>query len=118
MDSRLNFNNLRADKSTNRMGPDEKLSIWFPSFVFFNTQQKLESIVDGKSLFSVERNGTGTKADSTFTEAKLVFKGMENPIHYKRLYNEHFTCDYQMSWYPFDIQKCQIMIQPTEIITK
>ena len=86
--------------------------------MFFNTEEKLESILDGKSLISVEHNGTGIKADSTFTEAKLVYKGIENPIHYRRRYNEHFTCDFQMSWYPFDVQKCTMMIQPTEIITK
>ena len=117
-DSRLSFNNLREDKGTNSMGPDEKISIWFPSFVFFNTQQKLESIVDGKSLISVERNGEGTLADSTFTEAKLVYKCKENPIVYERLYNEYFTCDYQMPWYPFDTQKCKILIKPTQILKK
>ena len=113
-DSRLAFNNLRQNKSSNTMGPSEKADIWFPFFVFVNTNQKLESLVDKKALMSVEKLGKGRLADDTFTENKLLFKGEENPIHYERVYSETFGCDYEMAWYPFDRQYCYIRIQPTQ----
>ena len=96
------------------MKPKEKKSIWFPFFVFENSQNKLESIVDKKSLITVYRKGQGKEVDSTVTENKLLYKGSENPIHYERLYNEELVCHYELAWYPFDKQKCSIAIEPTE----
>ena len=113
VDSRLSFNNLRLNRSSNMMGPQDKAYIWFPKFVFENTQQKLESLVDGKALLTVERKGKGVLADNTFTENKLLYAGGESPIHYERIYNEQFNCEFQLSWYPFDRQHCSIVIQPT-----
>ena len=112
-EGRLNFNNLKEIKKSNVMRPDEKKSIWFPAFVFENTEKKLEAIVDTKSLVMVERNGSGTKADDTSTENKLTYSGWENLMRYERLYNDKFKCHFELAWYPFDTQKCQIMIGPT-----
>ena len=116
-DSRLVFNNLREKKSSNVMAPKEKNGIWFPTIVLENTKEKVEFNIDRKSLITVERNGTGTSADSTFTENKLLYKGNENPIHYERLDNVKFNCYYQLSWYPFDTQNCYIVMGQTEILS-
>ena len=99
------------------MAPMEKNGIWFPTVVLENTKQKLEFIIDPKSLITVERNGSGISADSTFTENKLLYQGNENPIHYERLDNVKFNCDYQLSWYPFDTQNCYIVLGQTEILS-
>jgi len=36
------------------------------------------------------------------------YAGSENQIRMSRFYNQRFTCDYQMGWYPFDVQKCKM----------
>ena len=115
-DNRLTFNNLREQKSSNLMGPDETNLVWFPTIVLENTKQKVEFRIDAKSIISVERNGTGTLADFTSTENKKLFKGNENPLHYKRIDNIKLNCFYQLSWYPFDTQNCFILIGQPEIL--
>ena len=36
------------------------------------------------------------------------FSGKENPLHMRRFYNQRFLCDYELHWYPFDIQHCNM----------
>ena len=96
------------------MGPDDKNTVSFPFFVFENTKQKLESLVDTKAHISVERRGVGVASDKSLIENKLLFEGAENPMIYDRVYSEQFDCDYQLSWYPFDRQHCTIVIRPTD----
>ena len=113
-DARLKFNNLRPKKSANVMGPTEKSSVWFPAVVFVNTEQKLKSVVDEEAVIVVEKKGKGMAVDDTFTENKLLYRGDENPIHYERLDNIKYDCVYQLQWYPFDTQRCEIVIGQAE----
>ena len=92
------------------MGPMEKSAIWFPAVVFENTEEKLKSVVDEKAVIVVEKKGNGTAVDDTFTENKLLYGGDENLIHYERLDNVKFNCFYQLHWYPFDTQRCTVVI--------
>ena len=75
------------------MGPDDKNIVWFPFFVFENTKQKLESLVDRKAHIGVERHGLGVASDKSLIENKLLFEGAENPIIYDRVYSEQFDCE-------------------------
>ena len=112
-DSRLKYNNLRAVPETNRMGPVESEKIWFPYFIFDNTNKKVENIIDTKSALKVIRNGSGELSDAEHTENKYIFLGRENYIEYERFYSEQFECDYFLHWYPFDYQTCYIDIKPS-----
>ena len=40
------------------------------------------------------------------------FKGGENPITFSRIYDIEFICSYDMAWYPFDLQRCELMFKP------
>ena len=64
-DSRLKYNNLRPTPDTNRMGPAETEKIWFPFFIFDNTNKKVENIIDAKAVLKVVRNGSGGLSDQT-----------------------------------------------------
>ena len=96
------------------MGPAEKRSIWFPAVVYANTKYELESIVDEKAKMMVERKGVGKSVDDTFTENRLLYSGHENPIHYKCLDNIKFECVYHLEWYPFDTQRCEVVLSQAE----
>ena len=39
-----------------------------------------------------------------------VYRGDENPITLSRIYRKEFICIYQIAWYPFDTQRCRILI--------
>lgn len=47
-----------------------------------------------------------------YYENKLIYSGYDNYLTYKRFYAEEFSCDYDLHWYPFDYQICQIKIKP------
>ena len=101
-ESRLNFLNLRESGRSN-LETQEMESLWVPEIVFYNTKERLESLVDEKTSMSVERLGNFTVAKN-----KLVFKGSENPLTLSRFYKTNFICDFDMAWYPFDTQKCSM----------
>ena len=101
-ESRLNFLNLRESGRSN-LETQEMESLWVPEIVFYNTKERLESLVDEKTSMSVERLGNFTVAKN-----KVVFKGSENPLTLSRFYKTNFICDFDMAWYPFDTQKCSM----------
>ena len=105
-DARVQFYNLKVDQSMNSLSMDEKLSLWTPTIVFWNTKQQLKSVNDQDSFASIKRSGTGTIIDRSVNEDIEVFRGVENEITFSRVYSIKFFCDYQMAWYPFDIQTC------------
>jgi len=39
-----------------------------------------------------------------------IFKGSVNPLTSSRTYNREMLCDYQLQYYPFDTQKCQMVL--------
>ncbi len=43
------------------------------------------------------------------SEERYVFSGGENPLVYKRHYNVQFQCNFDMSFYPFDVQRCTMV---------
>ena len=59
-DNRLKFNNLRPPQHDNHFKPDEAESIWFPLFIFENTDNKKIGILDAKSSLSVKQEGVGS----------------------------------------------------------
>ena len=38
----------------------------------------------------------------------FIFNGAQNPLILSRVYHVDWICDYDMAWYPFDSQKCQM----------
>ena len=101
-EGRTNFLNLR-ESGTNNLNNQEMELLWIPKIVFYNTKERLETIVDAKTSMGVKRMGNFTIAKN-----KLVFKGLENPISVSRFYKTNFICDFNMAWYPFDTQKCSM----------
>ena len=107
-DARVQFYNLKHDEAMNSLSLDEQLMLWTPTIVFWNTKQQLKSVNDENSFASVSRTGNGTIIDRSVAEDIEVFKGKENAITFSRVYSIKFYCEYQMAWYPFDIQTCLI----------
>ena len=47
-----------------------------------------------------------------------AFKGSENPIAMSRFYKTSFTCNFDLSWYPFETQKCSMIFVLEEVYEK
>ena len=91
------------ESGRNNLNNQEVGLLWIPKIVFYNTKERLKTIVDVETSMGVERMGNFTVAKN-----KLVFKGIENPLSVSRFYKTNFICDFDMAWYPFDTQKCSM----------
>ena len=107
-DSRLDYFNLKIDSKINTLIFAESQMIWVPSILFFNTKQHLTSINDEKTFVSIARKKNGSLIGPTVNEDIMVYKGAENEIQLKRVYEIDFICVYNMRFYPFDIQYCTV----------
>ena len=107
-DARILFYNLKVREDMNSLTLDEQLSIWTPTIIFWNTKNQLRTINDKNTLASVGRNRNGSIIGKEVNEDIEVFIGAENKITISRVYSVKFFCEYQMAWYPFDIQTCRI----------
>ena len=112
-DKRLRFNNLRSPPEIDTLQPNEVDRIWFPFFIFENTNKKEKSLLDSMSSLKVVKLGDGKLNDDTDTENKYVFNGKDNPIEYFRFYSQIFECEYSLHWYPFDTQTCYLDMKPS-----
>ena len=109
-DARVMYHNLKVEETMNSLSLEEQLSLWTPTIVFWNTKQQLKSLNDAESFASVARISNGTIIDRSVNEDIEVFSGSKTRITFSRVYSVKFYCEYQMAWYPFDIQTCLIQM--------
>ena len=107
-DARVSFYNIKSEEVLNSLSLKEQLMLWTPTIVFWNTEKKLKSINDVNSFASIRRNANGTIINRTVDEDIEVYNGEEDEITFSRVYSIKFDCEYQMAWYPFDIQTCSM----------
>ncbi len=97
---------LSDDHNLNTMSLKEMDEIWAPKVVFFNTYKKLETENDAKAYATVKKKGDYERNSNSEILRANFFKGAENPIVLARVYTTEFLCNFDMSIYPFDSQKC------------
>ena len=107
-DGRLVYHNLKNDSDINTITSKEKEAIWRPKLEFSNTKSKEDMVLDQKVFTKIIQMGNHTRSDITVAESAYIFKGEDNPILLSRIYDIRFICEYDMSWYPFDIQVCMM----------
>ena len=107
-DARVTFYNLKQDEEMNSLSPEEKISLWTPTIVFWNTKNQLRTVNDKNTFGTIKRQANGTIIEKEINEDIEVFSGSENEITMSRVYSMKFYCDYQMAWYPFYQQTCYL----------
>ena len=110
-ESRLRFKNLKGDISLNSFLPDETEEIWVPELIFSNTEEKPSTKVDTQTSLTVEKKGNFILSKDFENENIQYFSGKENPLQLKRFYNQRFLCNYNLRWYPFDVQRCFLLLE-------
>ena len=103
LESRLTFANLIPNVS-NPLTPEEIDYLWVPELTFYNTENRLKTVVDKWTIMTIKGEG-----DPQALQNKRTFKGGENTITSSRFYNREFICNFNMQWYPFDTQRCSMI---------
>ena len=98
--------NLNAEDDLNTLTLEARQDIWVPEVIFYNTEIKTETLNDEKAFATVYRNATYQRTNESYLHNSYLYQGNENPITLTRVYSGKFICDYDMSVYPFDTQKC------------
>ena len=109
-DERLTMLNLKEDEDLNTLTPEFRSKLWMPEVVFYNTEEKLESLNDGKAFATIRRDGSFTRSDEQALRNSYIFRGEDNPITLSRVYSAPYLCNFNMQTYPFDTQKCSIIL--------
>ena len=107
-DSRLEYYNLKVNQKMNTLIYAESQMIWSPTILFFNTKDNLITSNDEKSIIRVIRKKSGASIGPTVNEDILVYGGSDNELNMERVYEVNFICEYDMQFYPFDIQVCTV----------
>ena len=108
LDPRLQYYNIKEDEGLNSLTYAEKQTIWVPSILFSNTREDFTSINDKRAFAKVIRSNAGSLLSLESNEDILEYKGSENEIKMNRMYEIDFICEFDMRFYPFDIQVCTI----------
>ncbi|XP_047737967.1 uncharacterized protein LOC125178389 [Hyalella azteca] len=108
-DSRVTFFNLKHDRSLNTLPTNGTL--WGPDVAFVNTLNHAGTISDDRTNMFVHREKKSLNYHPSFAGEVEVFEGSSNPITSHRQYQASFTCDLDLSLYPFDHQNCFLLMK-------
>ena len=110
-DFRLKLYNMKKNLNMNTLTQAEKGTIWVPKLVFTNTKKKDITQNDEKSFAVARRDSDFEYSSETVKYNIFIFDGKNNPFVMSRVYDVDWICDYDMRWYPFDIQTCKINLE-------
>ena len=91
----------------NILSPADQKLIWVPEVIFDNTRSLDSTRNDEKAFVMIERKGNFSRSWEPSGNT-LIFEGSENPITISRVYDIDFICRYQLLWFPFDHQNCNM----------
>ncbi len=64
---------------------------------------------DTKSLMTIKKNGSYTVSPTDEVSNNHYYKGQENYVTLSHTHTVTFTCSYEMTYYPFDTQRCSMI---------
>ena len=111
-DPRLTYANLKNNTDLNTLTEQEKDEVWSPNIVFANTESQLKVVIDRDVIAKIKRMGNYRSSSSSEAIRSHYFNGIDNPISFSRIYDIEFICSYNMAWYPFDLQRCELRFKP------
>ena len=110
---------LKKDPEQNELTAEEISNIWIPWLVFHNIENyKSYEKTDEIDMYKVIPNQEFhfVTADKTNLLNKRIFDGSRNKIRYSRQITVNWMCNYDMRWYPFDQQNCEMVFFSQEPI--
>ena len=111
-DSRLRVLNLQANMRDNAIRPADWQQLWIPDLLFASTTTHLTTASLGPSEARSEvfvRRLAGPQGDNQSRLVQnYVYLGADTEIVKRNSYTIRFICAYDLGWYPFDVQVCNV----------
>ncbi|XP_042218514.1 uncharacterized protein LOC121863781 isoform X3 [Homarus americanus] len=104
MDTRLNYLNLKGDRTLNVLSQESQLEIWTPRVYFSNARGNVFSNLDQGSRIECIMEGTSVVGGPHLSEEMNIFSGSENSLEMGQLYSVTHSCDFDLLMFPFDAQ--------------
>ena len=107
-DWRLKYVNLHD--GSNPVGISQRNELWIPNLVFENCVKDFNVKMDNLASLTVQKRGNYKKTLNEELQEENQFLGEANDLVYDRVYKLNFFCDFELHYYPFDKQKCPVMV--------
>ena len=110
LNSQLTYQNLKKDQNKNKISKKDYDRMWNPWLVYENIVDVKSDVnpIDIKDIFMIEPNQKFNfeMDDKTNFRNTRLFRGDENMIRKQIQRTVKWVCDFDLRWYPFNIQKC------------
>ena len=83
--------------------------IWLPSLEFKTTPDLAMTLRDNFLVVEVTPGNAILEDDLTEIHEEQIHKGSRNELKSTRIYNQMFECEYELKYFPFDQQVCQMI---------
>jgi len=115
VDPRLRYYNLKELYDLNKLPMGTMQRIWTPQLSFPNALQAEGSIVDAGTNMVIIKEGTRMPDDLSVAREAKIYRGEECPISMKKEYFITFSCDFDLTMYPFDSNICYMSFEVNAI---
>ena len=105
---RLWYNNLK--ESENYLDKEWQSQIWMPPLIFSNTAGNSPILADDSLTIQIIKEGEAVSFPSSSLHECSYYDGKENNLYVRVKHQLDFHCDFELSNFPFDVQKCGINI--------
>ena len=112
-DKRITFKNLKPNGTQNLLDKSDIENIWLPEVVFSNSNNK-ERIKAGHGddwSVAVVRLGSPKPNPVYEIDEDHLYSGQKNPLWLSVSIQVKLICEFDLGMYPFDTQKCPIIIE-------
>ncbi|CAL4064074.1 unnamed protein product, partial [Meganyctiphanes norvegica] len=110
-DIRLKFQNLKISDSLNLQTFTEIKKLWTPTVGFVNTKNYEHTLVDEETRMLIMKRTPFITRDSSVAAEVEIYSGTSNPMIISRKYSSNFICDFDLTYYPFDEQRCDMRLK-------
>ena len=111
VDVRIGVQNLYEATFLNKLSDGMALDLWTPQLVFQNTNERNTiKYVPSSSVIMLVKNGSSQEAPLSQIDEALVYSPKETKLLMKTIHFLDFKCDFDLLYFPFDLQTCYVLV--------
>nr|XP_045603328.1 uncharacterized protein LOC123761370 [Procambarus clarkii] len=107
-DSRLHYKNLHSDNNLNQI--DDINLVWFPEVTMLGSDFSQATTERLRTAAWGQRTSRPLPDDDRLIDEDVLYSGTENPLVLDREFTVTLMCTFDLTLYPFDMQRCPLVI--------